>query len=64
MVDIGFIRKQQKATIRLASADSINFGNITGTVLKISPDASQDDNGNTFYKVEIKADKNFFESDL
>tara|TARA_B100000029_G_C17534484_1_gene944356 strand:- start:941 stop:1798 length:858 start_codon:yes stop_codon:yes gene_type:complete len=59
--DIGFIKEQQQATIRLASADSINFGNINGTVFKISPDASQDDNGNTFYKVEIKTDKNFFE---
>ncbi len=59
--DIGFIKKEQQATIRLASADSINFGNINGRVFKISPDATQDDNGNTFYKVEIKADKNFFE---
>ena len=59
--DIGFVKKGQSSTVRLASADAINFGNINGIVNKISPDAIQDDNGNTFYKVEIKTDKNFFE---
>ncbi len=59
--DIGFIKNGQKATIRLASADSINFGNIDGEVVKISPDALQNDDGNTFYKVEIKTNKNYFE---
>ena len=59
--DIGFIKKGQEATIRLASADSINFGIINGTVSKISPDATQDEEGNTYYKVEIKTQKTFFE---
>ena len=59
--DIGFIKEGQTATIRLASADAINFGNINGKVNKISPDATQDDNGNTYYKVEIKTNKTYFE---
>jgi len=58
--DIGFIKEGQSATIRLASADAINFGNIEGVVKKISPDATQDDNGNTYYKVEIKTEKTYF----
>jgi len=59
--DIGFIKEGQTATIRLASADAINFGNIEGIVKKISPDATQDDQGNTYYKVEIKTQKTYFE---
>ena len=59
--DIGFVKKGQPATIRLASADAINFGNIDGIVKKISPDAIQDDNGNTYYKVEIETQKTYFE---
>ena len=58
--DIGFIKEGQSATIRLASADAINFGNIEGVVKKISPDATQDDNGNTYYKVKIKTEKTYF----
>ena len=59
--DIGFIKEGQSATIRLASADAINFGNIEGVVKKISPDAIQDDNGNTYYKVKIKTEKTYFQ---
>ena len=59
--DIGFIKEGQSATIRLASADSINFGNIEGIVKKISPDATQDEAGQTYYKVEIKTQKTYFE---
>ena len=59
--DIGFIKKGQKATIRLASADAINFGIINGVVSKISPDATQDDEGYTYYEVVIKTQKTFFE---
>jgi adhesin transport system membrane fusion protein len=59
--DIGFIKEGQSVTIRLASADAINFGNIDGVVKKISPDATQDDEGQTFYKVEIKTQKTYFE---
>ena len=59
--DIGFIKEGQSATIRLASADAINFGNIEGIVIKISPDATQDDSGQTYYKVEIKTQKTYFE---
>ena len=58
---IGFIKEGQLATVRLASSDAINFGNIEGIVKKISPDANQDDQGNTYYKVEIKTQKTYFE---
>ena len=45
----------------LASADAINFGSIEGIVKKISPAATQDDNGNTYYIVEIETQKTYFE---
>ena len=59
--DIGFIKKGQKATVRLASADSINFGIIDGIVSRISPDTTQEDEGYAYYKVEVKTQKTFFE---
>jgi len=59
--DIGFIKKGQTTTIRLASADAINFGNIDGVVNNISPDATHDDSGRTYYKVKIKTLKTYFE---
>ena len=62
--DIGFVKPGQSAVVKLSSADSVNFGQIEGTVTQISPDTEEDENDKriVFYKILIETEKNFFES--
>ena len=62
--DIGFVKVNQEAIVKLSSADSVNFGQINGRVVQISPDTEEDDNDNriVFYKILIETDQNYFES--
>ena len=62
--DIGFVKPGQSAVVKLSSADSVNFGQIDGTVTQISPDTEEDENDKriVFYKILIETEKNFFES--
>ncbi len=62
--DIGFVKPGQSAVVKLSSADAVNFGQIEGTVDRISPDTEQDENDNriVFYNIFVKLDQNYFES--
>ena len=62
--DIGFVKPGQSAVIKLSSADSVNFGQIDGTVTQISPDTEEDEDDKriVFYKILIETDRNYFES--
>ena len=62
--DIGFVKPGQSAVVKLSSADSVNFGQIEGTVTQISPDTEEDENDKriVFYKILIETEQNFFES--
>tara|TARA_B100000575_G_C23051302_1_gene605185 strand:- start:4 stop:1209 length:1206 start_codon:yes stop_codon:yes gene_type:complete len=62
--DIGFVKPGQSAVVKLSSADSVNFGQIEGTVTQISPDTEEDENDKriVFYKILIETEQSFFES--
>ena len=62
--DIGFVKPGQSAVVKLSSSDSVNFGQINGTVFQISPDTEEDENDKriVFYKILIETDQNYFES--
>ena len=62
--DIGFVKPGQSAVVKLSSSDSVNFGQINGTVTQISPDTEEDENDKriVFYKILIETDQNYFES--
>ena len=62
--DIGFVKPGQSAVVKLSSADAVNFGQIEGTVERISPDTEQDENDNriVFYNIFVELDQNYFES--
>ena len=62
--DIGFVKAGQSAVVKLSSADSVNFGQIEGTVVQISPDTEEDENDNriVFYKILIETEQNYFQS--
>lgn len=62
--DIGFVKSGQDAIVKLSSSDAVNFGQINGNVIRISPDTEQDEDDNriVFYKILISLEKNYFES--
>jgi adhesin transport system membrane fusion protein len=59
--DIGYVHPGQPATVKLASADAIRFGNLDGRVVQVSPDTLQTAQGASFYKVRIETERDFFE---
>jgi adhesin transport system membrane fusion protein len=62
--DIGFVKPGQSAVVKLSSADSVNFGQINGTVFQISPDTEEDENDKriVFYKILIETEQSYFQS--
>jgi membrane fusion protein, adhesin transport system len=63
--DIGFIRPQQDAVVKLTAYDPSVYGSLKGKVERISADAIVDEKeraqekGETFYRVMIRTDKNY-----
>ena len=62
--DIGFVKVNQDAVVKLSSADSVNFGQINGKVIQISPDTEQDENDKriVFYKILVETEQSYFQS--
>ncbi|NQW01999.1 MAG: HlyD family type I secretion periplasmic adaptor subunit [Rhodospirillales bacterium] len=61
--DIGYVQAGQTALVTLASADSNRFGNLSGTVVNVSPDTLVSPEGEAFYKVRISTEQAYFERD-
>jgi adhesin transport system membrane fusion protein len=61
--DIGYVAAGQTVIIKLPTADARRFGDIHGVVKKISPDVVTLKNGNTFYRVSVETEKDYFERD-
>ena len=63
--DIGFIRPQQDAVVKLTAYDPSVYGSLKGKVERISADTIVDEKeraqekGETFYRVMIRTDKNY-----
>jgi len=57
--DIAFIYKGQRAIVKFTAYDFSIYGGLEGKVVQISPDSIKDDEGNVFYEVRIKTDKNY-----
>ncbi|MGX7893850.1 HlyD family type I secretion periplasmic adaptor subunit [Tsuneonella sp. HG222] len=54
--DIGFVRLGQKARISITAYDSGVYGQLDGTVVSISPDATVDEqSGDSFYTVQVRS---------
>lgn len=62
--DIAYIRPGQKVKISLTAYDAARYGSIDGQVLKVSADASADNqNGLAFYTVDVSMETQLFEDD-
>jgi len=59
--DVGHVRSGQTATLKLASAEAVRFGNLEGKVVNVSPDALTTAQGGTFYKVRIETERDYFQ---
>ncbi len=59
--DIGYVAAGQKAVIKLPTADARRFGKLEGQVVNISPDAVTLESGETFYRVRVATEKDYFE---
>jgi len=61
--DIGFVFKGQRAHIKVLTYDYTRFGDISGTIERISATTNTDETGNPFYLAQIRLDKNFVGDD-
>ncbi|BHH85389.1 HlyD family type I secretion periplasmic adaptor subunit [Desulforhopalus sp. 52FAK] len=57
--DIGFIRHNQKAKVKLSAYDFAVYGGLEGTVERVSADSITDDKGRTFFVVNINIPHNY-----
>jgi adhesin transport system membrane fusion protein len=61
--DIGFIRADQEAVVKITAYDSAAFGSLQGKVERISADTSTDSRGESFYRVVVRTNTPFLGSD-
>jgi len=59
--DIGFIREENQANIKVTAYDYSIFGSLKGKVIHISPDAFFDEKKQPYFKVKLSALKNYYE---
>ncbi|MBJ7538466.1 HlyD family type I secretion periplasmic adaptor subunit [Marinomonas transparens] len=57
--DIGFIKPGLHAVVKLSAYDFAVFGGLPASVETISADTILDEEGNSFYQVRVRTDKNF-----
>jgi adhesin transport system membrane fusion protein len=57
--DIGFIRQEQKAKVKLSAYDFAVYGGLDGKVERVSADSITDDKGKTFFIVNVSIPQNF-----
>ena len=56
--DIAFIEPGQPAVVKVTAYDFSIFGGLDGTLEHISADTTKDEDGNTFYTIKVRTDKN------
>lgn len=59
--DIAYLYPGQKAMVKFTAYDFSIYGSLEGKVTLISADTMTDEEGNSFYIVSIKTDKNYLE---
>ncbi|MFT7388722.1 MAG: adhesin transport system membrane fusion protein [Candidatus Endobugula sp.] len=57
--DIAFMHPQQKAVVKFTAYDFSVHGGLDGKVINISPDTITDEEGNSFYVVQIETEQSF-----
>jgi adhesin transport system membrane fusion protein len=58
----GFIEEGLPALVKVSTYDFVRYGGLDGRVTLIAPDATVDDQGNSFYRVVVETDRNYLGS--
>lgn len=61
--DIAFIRPGQQAMVKFSAYDYTIYGGLPGKLVQISPDTVTDKDGNSFYVIRLRTEKNHLGSD-
>lgn len=56
--DIAFIHPGQEAMVKFSAYDYTIYGGLAGKLVQISPDTVTDKDGNSFYVIRLRTDKN------
>lgn len=59
--DIAFVFVEQDVSVKLTAFDFARFGDVTGKVTFISPDAIKAEDGTEFFQVRIQLDRSYIE---
>ena len=62
--DIAFLHPKQRAMVKFTAYDFSIHGGLIGEVVHISPDTISDEEGNTFYSVQIETEKSYLGSEV
>jgi adhesin transport system membrane fusion protein len=57
--DIAFVRPGQKSIVKITAYDFSIYGGLPGQLEQISPDTITDDEGEAFYKIRVRTEKNY-----
>ncbi|PWC11326.1 HlyD family type I secretion periplasmic adaptor subunit [Brenneria corticis] len=60
--DIAFLHPGQEAIIKFTAYDYTIYGGLKGQLVQISPDTVTDKDGNSFYIIRLRTDKNYLGS--
>jgi len=56
--DIGFLRAGQTAKVKVSAYDPQIYGSLNGELIRISANASPDEEGQVFFEIDVKTEKN------
>lgn len=62
IADIGYVKPDQQAQLRLTTSNARKYGHINGVVQKISPDTIVDDKGEPYYEAVIHPESIVFDA--
>ncbi len=60
--DVAFLKPQEEASVKLTAYDYLIYGDLKGKVFRIGADTITDPEGEEFYEVIIRTDKNVLEA--
>ncbi|CTQ46805.1 HlyD family type I secretion periplasmic adaptor subunit [Roseibium aggregatum] len=61
--DVAFLHPDQRAQVKITAYDFSVYGGLDGKLERISADTTEDEEGNRFFRVMIRTDKNYLGSD-
>ncbi|MCR9285266.1 MAG: HlyD family type I secretion periplasmic adaptor subunit [Rhodobacteraceae bacterium] len=61
--DVAFLHPDQRAQVKITAYDYSVYGGLDGKLERISADTTEDEEGNRFFRVMIRTDKNYLGSD-